>query len=112
MITAADDGWVRTQDDLRDLLTYAVPGARVQLAPIPGDPRPETVRRTRRVVLSLDRVGGRLETTDLVSLPVRAEDLARRARQLADAAMTSTPGRAAVRQDGSCAPRQPAVASA
>ena len=87
MITATDDRMVRTHDDLLTVLVYAVPGARVRLEPIREDPRPETVKRTRRLVISLDRAGGAIDAVDLVSLPVNAERIANRAREVVEAAL-------------------------
>lgn len=88
MITTTDDNWCRTHDDVRDLLIYAVPGARVTLTPValPGS----TMRNagSRRYEVAVPRVGRVLPpTADVYTLPCRAEPLARRARELADYAL-------------------------
>lgn len=87
-ITTTDDDWCRTHDDVRELLTYAVPGARITLAPLalPGS----TMRAagSRRFEVAVPRIGVELPpTADTYTLPCRAEPLIRRARELADYAM-------------------------
>jgi hypothetical protein len=88
VITTRDDNWCRTHDEVRDLLTYAVPGARVTLTPValPGS----AVRNAgaRRYEVTVPRIGVELPpTADTYTLPCRAEPLARRARELADYAL-------------------------
>ena len=89
-ITAPDDGWLRTHDEVRELLTYAVPGAAVTLSPvaIPGTAAGNA--RARRYQIAVRRIGrAPLPTADTYTLPCLAEPLARRARELADHAMTA-----------------------
>lgn len=93
-LTATDDGMVRTHDDLAALLRYALPGARVRLERLADDPRPETVRRARRVVLEMERIGGTVSAVDIVSLPVRADAIARRFVTLADSTVATFASRA------------------
>jgi hypothetical protein len=83
--TAPDDGLVRTHEDARALLTYAVPGARVDLRrPAPGTARESTrsyeITIRRHGAPSVCVVGG-------YSLPAIADRLASHARrQVEDAA--------------------------
>lgn len=87
-VTARDDEWCRTHEDVQQLLTYAVPGARVTLTPValPGS----TMRAagSRRYEVKVPRIGVEPPpTADVYTLPCRAEPLARRARELADYAL-------------------------
>lgn len=82
-----DDGWIRTHDDALALLRYAVPGARVGLAPVRLDSR-RTAQAARRYEITVHALGREPVTTgDLYHLPLRAEPLARRAREIADRAL-------------------------
>lgn len=87
-VTARDDGWAHTHDDVEQLLRYAVPGASVSFdrVALPGSTaRAEGARRYR---VTVPRVGAEpIETVDLYTLPVLAEPLARRIRELADRAL-------------------------
>ncbi len=84
-VVAIDDGWVRTHDEVSELLRYAVPGADVRLSPValPGNPRGNA--RARCYQISLRRIGrDPVPTADTYTLPCLAAPLARRARELAD----------------------------
>lgn len=88
LVTAPDDGWLRTHDEARELLTYAVPGARVTLAPVAGPGTPKGAAQARRYQITVRRIGhDPLPTADTYTLPCLAEPLARRARELADHAL-------------------------
>ncbi len=87
-IMAPDDGWLRTHDEARDLLTYAVPGARVTFSRVARPGTQQGNAQARRFQITVRRVGREpLETFDLYTLPCLAEPLARRARELADHAL-------------------------
>lgn len=89
IITAPDDGWVRTHDEVGELLRYAVPGAQVKLSPValPGNAHGNA--RARRYQITVRRIGREpLPTADTYTLPCLAAPLARRARELADHAQT------------------------
>lgn len=83
------DDWVTTHDGARELLTYAVPGARVRLSPVALPGTREANAKARRYQITVPRLGREpVETADLYTLPCLAGPLARRARQLADHALT------------------------
>lgn len=83
MITTTDDDIVRTHDDALFVLRGAVPGARVETIEL-REPL------ARRYVVTLERVGYReLSQGDVYALPIEASELASRARQLADAAVSA-----------------------
>jgi hypothetical protein len=80
MITAPDDGLVRTHDDARALLAYAVPGARVAFAP-------QTARSTSYQV-TVRRFGEpAICVLGSYTLPAQAAPLAANAREQVDRAM-------------------------
>jgi hypothetical protein len=88
VITATDDGLVRTHDEMRELLTYAVPGARVTVEPIVLAGTTAAMERSRRWRLAVDRIGREpLETVSIYALPCRAQDIAATARRYADEAL-------------------------
>lgn len=88
MITARDDGWARTHEDVEQLLRYAVPGARVTTAPVHLPGTLEAAASVRRYEIRIDRVGrDPVTSAHIYSLPVHAGDLAASARRAADAAM-------------------------
>lgn len=90
MITTRDDGLVRTHDEAQSLIRAAVPGARVVFDRIarPGDAGTDS--RARRYTVLVERAGWRRVTDgDVYSLPCVAQALARRARDVADAALTA-----------------------
>lgn len=87
-VTAADDGMVRTHDDAVACLKYAALGARVRIEPVrePGSTR--TNNSTRRYELLLPCLNGAVVTEgDVYKLPIPAEVLQRRAREVAEHAM-------------------------
>lgn len=74
---------VRKHDDALALLRYAALGARVEVHPVPGSPQ------ARRYEVSVDGVEPHLA---VYTLPMRASDLARHARDLADKALAARRG--------------------
>lgn len=89
MITTPDDGLVRSHDEVEQLLRYALPGARVTLAPVavPGTAR--AAASTRRYDIALPRIGREpITTASAYSLPCDAATLARGAREAADRALS------------------------
>jgi hypothetical protein len=90
MITARDDGWARTHEDVEQLLRYAVPGAKVLFEPVAKPGSTERNAGARRYRVSVPRIGrDPIETADIYTLPVRVEPMARRVRELADYALTA-----------------------
>lgn len=90
MITTRDDGLVRTHDEAQALIRDAVPGARVAFEHIARPDSIGTDARARRYVVLVERAGFRRVTDgDVYSLPCVAERLARRAREVADLALTA-----------------------
>ena len=88
MITTPDDGLVRSHDEVEQLLRYALPGARVTLAPVavPGTAR--AAASTRRYDIVLPRIGrASITTASAYSLPCDAARLAQGAREAADRAL-------------------------
>ena len=82
--TTNDDDMVRTHDEAAQVLRWAVPGAAVDVVPMRPGPGAE---RARRYVVTLARLGHReVSRIDVYALPMRADALARRARELADTA--------------------------
>lgn len=88
MITAPDDGWVRTHDDALDLLRAAASGARVRVSRISSQDR--AAERARRYEVLLDRIGGSASQADLYSLPCLASPLTRRVMDLCASAALAT----------------------
>ena len=83
-VTQDDSGLVRTHDEALTVLVWAVPGAAVDVVPLRPGPGAE---RARRYVVTLARLGHReVSTMDVYALPMRADALAKRARELADTA--------------------------
>lgn len=86
----AEDDYVRTHDDALALLTYAVPGARVTLAPVRDPGTGAAGLATRRYEITVERAGRAPVTTcDVYCLPCHAGTLARGARLAADRALSS-----------------------
>lgn len=90
--TCNDDGLVRSHEEAIALLRTTVPGARVEVHRVaPGD----GAEAARRYVVTLERVGHRpLSLGDVYALPTEAENLADRARTLADKAVRAAEGQA------------------
>lgn len=90
----ADTTLVRTHDDVRVLLTYALPGARVALYPIAGGAREEldALAASARWVVSLDRLGGAVQSVDAYHLPCDAAGMIRRAREVVEGALAEARG--------------------
>lgn len=85
-----DDDWIHTHDSARELLTYAVPGARVKLSPVALPGTTAGNAKARRYQITVRRLGrDPIETADLYTLPCLAAPLARRARALADFALSA-----------------------
>ncbi len=82
-VTTPDDGLVRSHEEALALLRYTVLGAQVTVAPIARAKALDTMCRSARYEITLP---GSAPHTDTYSLPCRAENLARRARTLADEA--------------------------
>lgn len=82
MITARDDGFIRTHDDAQALLRYAVPGARIEFT------RLKTGRdQTRGYVISVSRIGSPVVAVEgAYSLPANAAQMAKHTREQADRA--------------------------
>lgn len=79
---------VTTHDGARDLLAYAIPGARVTIHPVAVPGTAEAAARTRRYEIVIERAGrAPVTVADAYSLPVHAGTLARAARAKADAAL-------------------------
>lgn len=84
------DDYVRTHDGARELLTYAVPGARVTIGRVADAGSPEADAATRRYEITVPRLGRTPVTVCAVyALPVHAGTLARSARLAADRALSA-----------------------
>lgn len=97
MITQNDDGMCRTHDDALALLRYAAIGADVHVSTVrePGTTRANSA--TRRYEVRLPGLsGGVVSQGDVYCLPVRADDLARRVREVADHALKARRARLGV----------------
>jgi len=82
------DDLVTTHDGARELLSYALTGARVTLHRVAVPGSAEAAARTRRYEIVVERAGcDPITVADAYSLPVHAGTLARSARQKADAAL-------------------------
>lgn len=88
--TCNGDGLVRSHEEAAAVLRFSVPGARVAIERVrPGD----GAEAARRYVVTLERVGHRpLSLGDVYALPTEAENLADRARTLADKAVRTAEG--------------------
>lgn len=88
--TCNDDGLVRSHEEAAAVLRSSVPGARVTIERVrPGD----GAEAARRYVVTLERVGHRpLSLGDVYALPTEVENLADRARTLADKAVRAAEG--------------------
>lgn len=90
MITTPDDGLVRSHDEVEQLLRYALPGARVTLAPVAVPGTAQAAASTRRYDIVLPRIGrASITTASAYSLPCDADRLARGAREAADRALSA-----------------------
>jgi hypothetical protein len=77
MITATDDGWIRTHDEAQALLRYSAIGARVEFSRIA-----EGREQTRRYTITVDRMGGKADAVrGMYSLPVNADRLITNTRE-------------------------------
>ena len=86
--TCNDDGLVRSHEEAAAVLRFSVPGARVAIERVrPGD----GAEAARRYVVTLERVGHR-PLDETYALPTEAENLADRARTLADKAVRTAEG--------------------
>jgi hypothetical protein len=87
MITANDDGWVRTHDDMRALLKYAALGATVIFDPVKRAKRHSAQDASREFTVVLDAAPHHaVNHTDIYALPCRAAPMFRRVRDLCDTA--------------------------
>lgn len=87
MITARHDGVVRTHEEALACLRGAVPGAIVEAYDVRPGPGCD---RSRGFVVTLERVGRRaVSPADTYALPCPESNLARRARELAQAALVA-----------------------
>jgi hypothetical protein len=83
MLTSPDDGLVRSHEEARAVLTYAVPGACVSIyRPRLQDVRQHTTERSRAYTITVRRMGREdAAVIGSYTLPVAAERLARHARE-------------------------------
>lgn len=89
-VTTPDDGYLHTHDEARELLAYAVEGARVTLHPVRDPGTGAAGLATRRYEITVPRLGRAPVTTcDVYALPCHAETLARSARSAADRALSA-----------------------
>jgi len=91
VITASDDGMIRSHDDARALLTYTVTGAKVRVWQRAFRYAEDRVLERSRSYEITVRPHGREEVAVLGSyhLPVNANDLARSARQQVESALAA-----------------------
>ncbi len=92
MVTATDDGWIRTHDDVEALLRYAALGATVVFGRIRSEKNHSAIGASREFTVVMDAaphhaVNGR----DIYTLPCKAPALAKRVVDLCDRARRDLP---------------------
>lgn len=82
-VTVADDDWVRSHDEARELFRYTVPGATVVVEPLEG--ARDLTPQTRRITLVLDAAPDfATACQDLYVLPFLGRPMQARVRALAE----------------------------
>jgi hypothetical protein len=90
MITASDNGWVRTHDEAETLLRYSALGATVVYDPLRRSKNKEAIQRTREFSIVLDSAPSHaINHLDMYTLPVRASHLTSRVVALCNNAVES-----------------------
>lgn len=83
-VTAVDDGWFRSHEDVRTALRYAVPGATVVFDPLKWSRRPDTLRAAAEYTVVLDGAPRHaVNALDTYVLPCKAAPLVARVQELA-----------------------------
>jgi hypothetical protein len=82
-VTVPDDDWIRSHDEARELLRYACLGATVIVEPIAREHQP-SMRRWTVVLDGAEQLA--TSSVEIYALPCLGAPLARRARNLCDAA--------------------------
>lgn len=87
LVTACDDGWFRSHEDVRMALRYAVPGATVVFDPLKWSRRPDTLKAAAEYSVVLDGAPQHaINVLDTYVLPCKAAPLVQRVRDLAETA--------------------------